>query len=499
MQCRWFVSVLALGLLSSSPILAQKPSAPAKKAAREWITGDSLKDYLTFIASDALLGRDTPSPGLDTAAQFMAFFLKRWGFTPMGDNGTFFQKFTLSRVAYDAPQSGLSVGGHPLSAGRDYVLGAGSGFGEVSGDALLLRVSTALPADADLSGKILVVLGQRREFDAAAFAKKNGALGLVRLVQGPQEQWERFAGFRQGRGGFRPGTTEQPTGLPSIEVGPEAAGRLLEGEPTALDIPQPMTKKLSLRVVGRVESVSTQNVVALWPGADPKTGGEVVALGAHYDHVGGTAGGTTDNIFNGADDDGSGTVALLSMCEALARGKVKTRRGLLFVWHCGEEKGLWGSAHFVEKPTVPLEKITAQLTIDMIGRSKPAGDNNPRNANLSGPEHIYVIGSRKLSTDLGSVVDAVNNSFLKLNYDLRYDDPDDPNRFYFRSDHYNYARKGIPIAFWFDGVHEDYHRPGDEAARIDFAKMEKVTRTVFLTATTLADLSRRPKVDKPAQ
>ncbi|MFN2531644.1 MAG: M28 family peptidase, partial [Pyrinomonadaceae bacterium] len=146
---------------------------------------------------------------------------------------------------------------------------------------------------------------------------------------------------------------------------------------------------------------------------------------------------------------------------------------------------------------VPLDHIVAQLNIDMIGRSKKAGDTNPRNKDLSGPNDVYVIGSTMMSTDLGELVDSVNKSFLNINFDKRYDDPADPNRFFFRSDHFNYARKGIPIIFFFDGVHEDYHQPGDSADKIDYQKMEKVARTVYMTMWEVANRATRPKVDKP--
>jgi len=167
----------------------------------------------------------------------------------------------------------------------------------------------------------------------------------------------------------------------------------------------------------------------------------------------------------------------------------------------GEEKGLWGSRYFTEYPTVPLGQIVAQINIDMIGRSKNEGDTNVRNRNLSGPNEIYVIGSKMMSTELGELTEAVNKSYLNLTYDYRYDDPADPNHFFFRSDHYNYARKGIPIVFFFDGVHEDYHRPGDEPQKIDYQKMEKVARTVYMMLWEVANRAMRPKVDKelPAQ
>jgi Zn-dependent M28 family amino/carboxypeptidase len=185
------------------------------------------------------------------------------------------------------------------------------------------------------------------------------------------------------------------------------------------------------------------------------------------------------------------------MAEALAHASSRPKRSVLFVWHCGEEKGLWGSRYFTDYPTIPLDHIVAQLNIDMIGRSKKEGDTNPKNKELTGPNEVYVIGSTMMSTELGEIVDAVNKSFLNLTFDRRYDDPGDPNRFFFRSDHFNYARKGIPIIFFFDGVHEDYHQPGDSPDKIDYQKMEKIVRTIYMTMWEVANLSVRPKVDKP--
>lgn len=165
----------------------------------------------------------------------------------------------------------------------------------------------------------------------------------------------------------------------------------------------------------------------------------------------------------------------------------------------GKKKGLWGSEYFADHPTVPINSIVTQLNIDMIGRSKKPGDQDRRNADLSGPNGIYVIGSRMLSSELGKVSDSVNAGYLKLNFDFRYDAPDDPNRFYYRSDHYNYAKKGIPIIFYFDGVHEDYHQVGDEPQKIDYDKLTKVARTVHATAVAVGNAPARPKVDGKAR
>ncbi len=157
---------------------------------------------------------------------------------------------------------------------------------------------------------------------------------------------------------------------------------------------------------------------------------------------------------------------------------------------------MWGSQYFNKYPTVDIKNVVAQLNIDMIGRSRKAGDTNPKNAELSTENEIYVIGSQMMSSKLGEVTKSINDSYLKLNYDVRFDDPNDKNRFFFRSDHFNYALNGIPIVFWFDGVHEDYHQAGDEAQKIDYVKMQNIARTIFLTMWEVADLKERPAVDK---
>ena len=256
-------------------------------------------------------------------------------------------------------------------------------------------------------------------------------------------------------------------------------------------------KRAVFNIQTNTKTATTQNVIGILEGSDATLKQEYVAVGAHYDHVGvGRADKNGDTIYNGADDDGSGTVAVLALAEAFARGK-RPRRSVIFIWHCAEEKGLLGSEYFTEYPTVPLKQIVAQLNIDMIGRSRRAGDTNQANKELTTDKEIYVIGSKEMSSELGQLNDRVNQSYLNLAYNYLYDDPKDPNRFFYRSDHFNYARKGIPIIFFFDGVHEDYHRPSDSADKIDYQKMERVTRTVFMTAAELANAPRRPVVDKP--
>jgi len=517
---------------------SKKPAAvtPITQRGVDTISATQMRDYLTFIASDEMEGRDTPSRGLDTTAKFIAMNLTRWGFKPGGDNGTFLQRIDLKRDRIDGAQTRVELAGRVLNPGTDYlpVAGAGNISGELvfAGSGWFVK-SKDIDAykGVEATGKIAVVFGSpnapprgiaRADFgkqgedymNATDYARKVGALGIIYV---PDYQylanWDRNRQRIMERGTTVVAKFQTPTStpLPSIVVSPEVANLILTGEKANLtavinasygpSLPAAFAlnpvKKMSVSISSKSETVPTQNVVAIWEGSDPVLKNEYVAVGAHYDHVGICAPTGPDPICNGADDDGSGTTAILSMAEALAKAPTRPKRSVIFVWHCGEEKGLWGSRYFTEYPTVPLDHIVTQLNIDMIGRSKKEGDTNPRNKELTGPNDVYLIGSTMMSTELGELVQSVNKSYLNIGYDTRYDDPADPNRFFFRSDHFNYARKGIPIIFFFDGVHEDYHQPGDSPDKIDYQKMEKITRTVYMTLWEVANREARVKVDKP--
>jgi Zn-dependent M28 family amino/carboxypeptidase len=538
--------VLASLLVTTFPATyAQRASDRSKKTAAsvtaqrgvDTIAAAQLRDYLTFIASDEMEGRDTPSRGLDTTAKFLAMNLARWGFKPAGDNGTFFQSIELRRDRADTGHTKVEYNGRPLTTGLDFLPAGGSG--SVSGSLVFAGNGWFIKSkdvDAykgvDPAGKIAVIFGTPNmrprgvsgaelgkpgedSMNPVDYARQKGVVGLIYI---PDFQylanWQRTRLRIVERGStvvakFQP---QSNAPLPSIVISPEIANSLFAGEKqsatnifnasygTTFPTPFAMSdqKKVSLSLANNTETVPTQNVVAVWEGSDPVLKSQYVALGAHYDHVGsGCPPVGNDTICNGADDDGSGTSALLGMAEALAKSPTRPKRSILFVWHCGEEKGLWGSRYFTEYPTVPLNQIVAQINLDMIGRSKKEGDTKASNTYLTGPDSIYLIGSTMMSTELGELVNAVNKSFLNLTFDTRYDNPNDPNRFFYRSDHYNYARKGIPIIFFFDGVHEDYHRAGDTADKIDYQKMEKVTRTIYMTTWEIANRPERLKVDKP--
>ncbi len=552
-------SVLVTGLPSAgsfSAALAQRKSSKTAKAVPaslasqrgvDTINAAELKDYLSFIASDEMEGRDTPSRGLDTTAKFLAMNLSRWGFKPAGDDGSFFQKIALRRDYLEKAETTVQLNGQTLVMGDDYIpysrpanisaplVFAGSGWFVKSKNidaykgidakgkiAIIVSPPDGLPRGitrADLTGK-------RGEdyMTASEYAQKQGVVGLVFI---PDFQylanWDRNRSRLTERGVIRVERFQNTAAsiasgnpavnlvlLPQIVAAPRLANALFQGEKQSANaifdsiysgkVPDSFAlnpeKQLSLTIKTKSESLATQNVVAVFAGSDPVLKDEYVAVGAHYDHIGVGLPVNGDAIYNGADDDGSGTTALLAMAEALAKAPQRPKRSVLFVWHAGEEKGLWGSRYFTENPTIPLAKIVTQLNIDMIGRSKKEGDTNVRNANLSGPNEVYVIGSKMMSTELGELAETVNKDYLNLAFNYRYDDPTDPNRFFFRSDHYNYAKRGIPIVFFFDGDHEDYHRPGDEVQKIDFQKMEKITRTIYMLLWDVANRAVRPKVDK---
>lgn len=534
MRKNLFVSIFTIALLLPSFAFGQsvKISSKERKMA-EAITAAQISSYLHFVASDAMGGRDTPSQGLDVTAEFLKMNLERWGFKPAGDSGSFFQKIALTRESLDPANTTLEIAGQNYIFGEDFFRMRGSGavsgpvvFGkdgwfvkskgidafagvDVAGKIVVLsspgfNQATMIPrptnvTDDDLKGQVGVDWAS-----PIVYSKKKGAAAVI-VIAPPQIQgmWGQLRNFL-GRGSMYldklretpvDAGTEPPVFLVSEKVGNALFASESGDKTSAMAFETKKTAKLSS--ASKSEKLTTQNVVALWEGSDPTLKAEMVAIGAHYDHVGTNLNAPgEDKIWNGADDDGSGTVAVLSIAEALAKAKTRPKRSILFVWHAGEEKGLWGADYFNRFPTVDIKKVIAQLNIDMIGRSKKAGDVNPKNKDLSGENAIYVIGAEMMSSTLASVTKGTNDTYLKLTYDYRYDDPKDTNRFFFRSDHFHYAQNGIPIVFWFDGEHEDYHGPGDNPDKIDYAKMEKVTRTIFLTMLELADLKVRPSVDK---
>jgi Zn-dependent M28 family amino/carboxypeptidase len=230
------------------------------------------------------------------------------------------------------------------------------------------------------------------------------------------------------------------------------------------------------------EKLTSSNVLAYIEGSDPVLSKEVVIITAHYDHIGVDHG----VVYNGADDDGTGTVALLELAEAFMEAKKNgegPKRSVLIMPVSGEEKGLLGSDYYSSHPVIPLENTVADLNIDMIGRNDIAHEKDTN--------YIYIIGSNMLSNDLHDVNERANNKYTQLKLDYKFNSLSDPNQFYYRSDHYNFAKHSIPVIFYFSGVHEDYHQPTDDVEKIIFSKTEKVALLVFFTAWDLSNAAKR--------
>jgi hypothetical protein len=520
---------------SATPATREKHATSKGRLGNvEAITAEQLKKWLYVVASDEMEGRDTPSRGLDLTAKFIADHLSQWGVKPGGDDGTYFQKFALTSRRVEPELTIASVNGQGFNLGEDFI--AEPTPGQASGPIVYVGHGYTIKAkgiDAyrgvDVKGKImLAVEGYPRgvsfqdihgkkageDYDTPeTYARAHGARGVIYIPsQSTLTFWQNRHYISLSSSRVR---LEKPrqggANIPVIYASEKMVKAILDGEKLNYETARKQAsegapgggfdlgagKQASFNVNAKVDEATTQNVVGVIEGDDPVLKKEYVAVGAHYDHVGMSRNAEGDKIFNGADDDGSGTVATMAIAEALAKSQERPKRSVIFVWHAGEEKGLWGSEFFTDNPTVPVEQIVTQLNIDMIGRSKKEGDNNPANNDLTGPNEIYLVGSKKMSADLGNLSEEVNKQYLNLAFNYKYDDPADVERFFYRSDHYNYAKKGVPIIFYFSGVHEDYHGLADTADKIDYQKMEKVTRTVFATMWRLANAPARPKVDTP--
>jgi len=482
------------------------------------ITERQLRSYLGFVAHDLMEGRDTPSRGLDITALFLSSLCQRWGLVPGGENGTYYQTILLDNRTTEPAGTSLTIGETTFTFGDQMIAeptaAEGSGDLVFVGNGIKVKDGVDPYAGLDLKGKVIVALTgaaprglQGRPgtdyWTATEVAREQGAAAIIYLDRNAGNPiWQRRAqGYTTGR--FSMPDMSGTARVPTFYVGGEAAQAILGTDATAVMTAEPTPDAMKSRalssasatfkVAAQNRSVETHNVIAILPGSDPTLKNEYVMVGAHYDHVGmRVMPDGSDGLYNGADDDGSGTVAILAMAEAAAHTRVKPKRSLVFIWHTGEEKGLWGSNYFVNHPTIPLDKVKAMINIDMIGRTKEGSPPSERNADLASRGSIYMIGPKVFSPELDTLLRRVNGETYQLNLDPRYDDRNDPNRFWSRSDHVHYANAGIPIAFFFSGVHEDYHQPGDEVEKIDFGQLEKVSRYIL---TSLWEIATRDTLD----
>jgi hypothetical protein len=513
---------LALAVITPVAIYAAGPSAvlPAVPPTVESITTGELRMHLEFLASEELGGRYTLSPNFTIAARYLATHLQAYGFRGAGDHGDFLQTFQVIAAKPDTAKSSLEI----TRAGKasNYHFGdfyiAGGSSGEAQGEIVFAGSGISAPsqqhddyAGLDVKGKIVMImagvpagidrsrLADNEEGEGAAHA--HGAVGVLQvpaqrfldLMKNKSFQ-ERSASRESVR--LARATEEK---LPSLILGPNLAEELLAA--CGLDLkalydavtrkqplhPQKTGITARMNVGLQITRTTTQNVAGILEGSDPRLKNEYVVFSAHYDHL---KAGPNGEIYPGADDDGSGTTAVLSIAHAMSLER--PRRSVLVVFHAGEELGLLGSEYNTDyAPAVPLEQMVADLNVDMIGRSRPPGDKDLQDEHLTDANTIYLVGSNRISRELHQISEETNAQFQKMKLDYYYNDPANPERIYYRSDHWNYAKHGIPIIFYFDGTHLDYHRPTDTVDKIDFNKLTKVTRLVFETGWRIANLDHR--------
>jgi Peptidase family M28 len=554
---RWALALSAAAL--AAPAAAQThvegPRTYAAQPTAAPITPGDLRTRLYILAADSMKGREAGTLGNVMGTTYIAAEAARIGLQPAGDGGTFFQTIPLVQKGL-APGASLSAGGQALALGTDFIpvptyagillFGnelAASGVPVVYGGRVGDAASMISPEQA--RGKLVVFDGPTPGPGQPPFAFWAGGrtyeryadaagLAFATLETSPPGLLQFFQGTSTSLDEGGAADTRYP---PAVIVSQAAAQRLL-GAPTAgLQVGAAGgTATGAFTFFSRPTAHPARNVVGILRGTDPALRGEYVAVGAHNDHVGTTdepvdhdsllvfnriflpegadqepdsmtdekraemlrqlaarrAAGPArlDSIFNGADDDASGSSGVLEIAQYLAAHR--PRRSVIFVWHTAEELGLYGSEHFTDHPTVPRDSIVAQLNIDMIGRGA-AGDTPG-----GGPGYLQLVGSRRLSTQLGDLVEEVNRSGrFGFTFDYSMDANGHPQNIYCRSDHANYARYGIPVTFFTTGGHSDYHQLTDEPQYIDFDKLTQVSRFIAAVAEAVGNRDARLVVDKP--
>jgi hypothetical protein len=488
-------------LSAQMPASTPVPAGLARGAST--ITAADVIRRIRIIADDSMLGRDTPSRGLDLTAAYVASEFRRLGLKPAGDSGTYLQHYPIVRTRFDLAHShvGFMVAGTHTHA--EFSKDARWRYGnvpdeEIGGKAVLLGgaldASSVEPDDVDGRMVLLVVdfskpvrPGTNAALQALFASKARGIL----LISNRDSAEFAKALADTGAGTLRLGLRDNLSGGGGsvvVEVHDRAATAPLAKAGVDLAAVRASTTpvirpldNLMLMIDAKeqvVESLTAPNTVGILEGTDPVLKNEYVVFSAHMDHVGVNTPqkGSTDSIWNGADDDASGTTGIMELAEAFAQPGARPRRSLIFLTVSGEEKNLWGSRWFSEHPAVPIGQIVADLNMDMIGRNWV--------------DTIVVIG--KEHSDLGATLNRVNAAHPELNM-TAIDDIWPEERFYFRSDHYNFARKGVPILFFFNGTHEDYHGPGDEPSKINAEKESRIIKLVYYLGQDVANTDARPK------
>lgn len=517
---------LLLSTLTVTAAVAQ-PAAPDKYGAL--ITKEDLKKQLTIIASAEMQGRETGTEGQRKAAAYIAGQFKSFGLTPAPGTDNYQQYYA---IGFDSLiKSQLTVDGNTLVSGKDYIdeIGVNTDGTVTAKEIVFAGYGISDPqyddyAGKDVKGKIVIIFGGEPKQNGAYFisgtksystwtypgglpkkaalAKQNGAVGII-VINANLDSITANAARYAKKSGTRliPVHADAEAGINCFTIPGGMAKRILGDEFFTTAVAKAkksevmntdaFTKKLKIKYEYAEQKVNNNasNVAGYIEGTDKKD--EYVILTGHYDHLGMRNG----QIYYGADDDGSGTCAVLEMAQTFAKAKAEghgPRRTVVFMTVSGEEKGLWGSEHYSDAPLFPLDKTSVDLNTDMIGRI----DTERKTADSL--NYVYVIGHDKLSSELVGINEAANTKYTGLVLDYKFDDPKDPNRIYYRSDHFNFARKGIPILFFYDGMlQSDYHKPTDTVDKIYWDIYEKRARMIFYTAWEMANREQMLKRDIP--
>ena len=490
-------------LITSTNVFAQ--NAEIQKYGNR-INANDLREYLTILSSDALEGRETGKRGQKMAAAFIRAHFEELGLQgPV--NGEYYQVFDLYTTR--PGENYVTVGGNRFtnfaevtfygnsdSGGEISVplIFAGNGsdealepLGDIKGKAILLVAEAEFPSNERL--QLIRSKGVKMIFVSHAKTKVDFDItsNQIKSFSGKRDlSLQKPLSNSSVPGVFivSPLMTEKFFGLPRNEL-----IKIMEGGYKKNAFKKIKPVEIKYRTYSDLKPITSENVLGFLEGSDKKE--EVIIITAHYDHVGVKKEGEGDLINNGADDDGSGTAAVMELAKIFVEAKKDgkgPRRSILFMLVTAEEKGLLGSDYYTQNPVFPLENTVVDLNIDMIGRR----DFKHRD---SAP-YVYVIGADKLSSELNRVSETVNKQYTNLIFDYIYNDVNHPDRLYYRSDHWNFAKKNIPIIFYFDGIHEDYHKPSDEIDKIEFDLLTKRTQCIFYTAWEIANREQRIVPDK---
>jgi hypothetical protein len=477
-------SLLALSSLSFAQFSGSTPPPASLKAGFDSINPKDGLTFLRFLSGPQTQGRGTGQPGFQKAADFMAAHFKEFGLKPVGDNGTYFQGVPFWRSHFVDAGSYIKSNrsGKSIAAGPMFRMSSISRTMDSSTVIVELGGTDKLPEfdEASIQGRIVVLPEFKNMRMVGPLLRARPAAILMVAKDVPPSDYS----IRRSAP-----TADAPIRPAMGSITPAAYAQLSKDLSWSETKPNMRVSQGMVRMVAKVESedLKVPNVVGLLEGSDPTMKAEIVGIGAHLDHLGINGG----VVFPGADDDGSGSTALLQVIKAFSVNPVKPKRSILFMAFCGEEMGLIGSGWYSDHPIFPHEQMVTELQMDMVGRRSSGAQNGDQNRIDKEDENIdtiRLVGSKRISTDLDKTIMEADKS---VNFRFKYDAED----VYTRSDHYNFAKHGIPIAFFFTGFHPDYHQPTDTIDKIDFTKIANTAKLVYLTANMIADNPERPKHD----